>query len=114
MLSAKPWQGDAVIQFCGVQLLCFVLGLTLAGLLQKAGVAAFQPPDGFGAVLLGTFGFQGATWMLIPFFLRHHQVGWREAFGFRALQLPRTLLLAGFVTVAILPVAWGLQLISGV
>ena len=51
MLSAKPWRGEAVLQFCGAQLLCFCLGLTIAGLLQKAGLAAFQPPDGFGAVL---------------------------------------------------------------
>ena len=113
MLSARPWQGDAVIQFCGAQLLCFFFGLTIAGLLQRTGFAAFQPPDGFGAVLLGTLGFQGATWVLIPIFLHYHQVGWREAFGFRTLTLPRTLLLAGFSTVAILPVAWGLQIISG-
>jgi membrane protease YdiL (CAAX protease family) len=113
MLSAKPWQGEAVIQFCGVQLLCFFFGLTIAGLLQKAGFAAFQPPDGFGPVLLGTLGFQGATWVLIPLFLRYHQVGWRDAFGVRAVQLPRILLMAGAMTVAILPVAWGLQIISG-
>ena len=113
MLSAKPWQGEAVMQFCGAQLLCFVFGLTIAGLLQKAGVAAFQPPDGFGAVLLGTLGFQGATWVLIPIFLRHHQVGWREALGLRAPKLPRILLMAGLMTGGILPVAWSLQIISG-
>ena len=55
----------------------------MIGLLQKAGFAAFKPPDGFGAVLLGTLGFQGATWVLIPFFLRQHQVHWRDAFGLR-------------------------------
>jgi len=112
MLSAKPWQGEAVIQFCGAQLLCLVFGLTIAGLLQRAGFAAFQPPDGFGAVLLATVGFQGATWVLIPFFLRHHQAGWREVFDFRRQQLPRTLLTAGLMTIAILPVAWGLQYLS--
>ena len=65
MLSAKPWRGEAVLQFCGAQLFCFCLGVTIAGLLQKAGLAAFQPPDGFGAVLLGTLSFQGAAWVLI-------------------------------------------------
>lgn len=113
MLSAKPWQGDAVIQFCGAQLLCFFFGLTIAGLLQKAGCTAFQPPDGFGPVLLGTLGFQGATWVLIPIFLRYHQAGWREVFGFRMVKLPRILLLAGFMTVIILPAAWSLQILSG-
>ncbi|MFZ0827412.1 MAG: type II CAAX endopeptidase family protein [Verrucomicrobiia bacterium] len=112
MLSAKPWRGEAVIQFCGAQLLCFFIGLTIAGLLQKAGVAAFQPPDGYGAVLLGTLGFQGVTWVLIPIFLRQHQTGWRAAFGFYRRSLPRTLLMAGLMTIAILPVAWGLQIIS--
>jgi len=101
-----------VLQFCGAQLLCFCLGLTIAGLLQKAGLAAFQPPDGFGAVLLGTLGFQGVAWLLILFFLRQHQVGWREALGVCGPQLPRALLLALLLALAILPVAWGLQFLS--
>ena len=101
-----------MLQFCGAQLLCFCLGLTMVGLLQKAGLAAFRPPDGFGAVLLATLGFQGATWILIPIFLRQHQAGWREAFGFRGPQLPRALLMAMLFVIAILPVAWGLQIIS--
>ena len=101
-----------MLQFCGAQLLCFCLGLTIAGLLQKAGLAAFQPPDGFGAVLLGTLGFQGVAWLLILFFLRQHQVGWREALGVCGPRLPRALLLALLLAIAILPVAWGLQFIS--
>ena len=112
MLSAKPWRGEAVLQFCGVQLLCFCLGLIFAGLLQKAGLAAFRPPDGFGAVLLTTLGFQGAAWLLILFFLRQHQIGWREALGFRGPQLQRALLMALLLTIAILPMAWGLQWVS--
>jgi membrane protease YdiL (CAAX protease family) len=114
VLSVKTWRGEVVLQFCGAQVLCFFLALTMAGLLQKAGFAAFQPPDGFGAVVMATLGFQGATWLLIPIFLRFHQVGWREAFGFRALRWPRTLLLTGSVTIVILVVAWGLQFISGI
>ena len=112
MLSAKPWQGEAVIQFCGVQLLCFVFGLTLVGLLQRTGLTAFQPPGGFGAVLLATLGFQGATWVLIPFFLRQHQADWRGALGFREPQLRRALLTAAGITVLILPVVWLLQYAS--
>lgn len=101
-----------MLQFCGAQLLCFCLAVIIANLLQKAGFAAFQPPDGFGAVLLGTLGFQGVAWLLILFFLRQHQVGWREALGFHGPQLPRALLLALLLAIAILPVAWGLQIIS--
>jgi hypothetical protein len=114
MLSAKPWRGEAVLQFCGAQLFCFCLGLMMAGLLQKAGLAAFRPPDGFGAVLLGTLGFQGVAWLLIWGFLRQHQVGWREAFGFRGPQLPRALLLAVPAVIILLPVALGLQQVSAV
>jgi membrane protease YdiL (CAAX protease family) len=112
MLSAKPWRGEAVLQFCGAQLICFCLALTIARLLQTAGLAAFQPPDGFGAVLLGTLGFQGVAWLLILFFLRQHQAGWREALGVCGPQLPRALLTALLLAIAILPVAWGLQFIS--
>jgi len=101
-----------VLQFCGAQLLCFCFALMIAGLLQKAGLAAFKPPDGFGAVLLGTLGFQGAAWLLMLFFFWQHQIGWREALGFRGPQLPRALLLALFLAIAILPVAWGLQSVS--
>jgi membrane protease YdiL (CAAX protease family) len=114
MLSAKPWRGEAVLQFCGAQLLCICLGPIMAGLLQKAGFAAFRPPDGFGAVLLGTLGFQGAAWLLILFFLRQHQVGWREAFDFHRPQLPRALLMAGLAVIILLPVALGLQQVSAV
>ena len=101
-----------MLQFCGAQLFCFFLGLMIAGLLQKTGLAAFQPPDGFGAVLLGTLGFQGAAWLLILFFLRQHQTGWREALGFRGPQLRRALLMAALVVIIFLPVALGLQQVS--
>ena len=103
-----------MLQFCGAQLLCFCFALMIAGLLQRAGLAAFKPPDGFGAVLLGTLGFQGAAWLLILFFLRQHQVGWREAFGCQGPQLLRALLMALLVVIILLPVALGLQQISAV
>jgi membrane protease YdiL (CAAX protease family) len=114
MLSAKPWRGEAVLQFCGAQLFCFCLSLMLAGLLQKAGLAAFRSPDGFGMVLLGTLGFQGVAWLLMVFFFWQHQIGWREALGFRGPQLPRALLLAIPVVIILLPVALGLQQVSAV
>ena len=112
MLSVRPWRGEVVLQFCGAQLFCLWLGLMISLVLRKAGFAAFQPPDGSGVVLLGTLGFQGATWLLIPLFLWQHQAGWREAFGLRGPQLPRALFLAGLLTLAILPVALGLQILS--
>jgi membrane protease YdiL (CAAX protease family) len=112
MLSAKPWRSEAVMQFIAIQLLCFCFALILVGVLQKAGLAAFQPPDGFGAVLLGTLGFQGATWVLIPIFLRQHQIGWRETFGFGGPLLKHALFTAVVITLLILPVVWLLQYLS--
>jgi len=109
MLSAKPWRGEAVIQFCAAQLVCFCLGVTIVSLLQKAGFAAFKSPDGFGAVLLGTLSFQGVTWVLIYLFLRLHQVRVREIFGLCESRLPRALLAAVVTVLLILPVAWWLQ-----
>jgi membrane protease YdiL (CAAX protease family) len=109
MLSAKPWRGEAVIQFIAGQLVCFCLGAAVVGLLQKTGFTAFKSPDGFGAILLGTLSFQGATWVLIYFFLRRHQVNWRDALGLRESRLPRALFTALLTVFVVLPVAWWLQ-----
>ena len=81
----------------------------MVSLLQKAGFTAFKSPDGFGTVLFGTLGFQGATWVLVYFFLRQHQVRWREVFGLREPRLPRALLTALLTVLVVLPVAWWLQ-----
>jgi membrane protease YdiL (CAAX protease family) len=105
MLSEKPWRIDAVMLFCAAQFICLAAGLTLIGLLQKAGFAAFKSPDGFGAVLLVTLSFQGAAWLLIWIFLRLHQMDWRDAFGLRRKNLTRALLAALVVAIVILPVA---------
>ena len=109
MLSAKPWRPEIVIWFCAAQLVSLCLGVTIVSLLQEAGFAAFQPPAGPGAVLLGTLAFQGATWVLISIFLRQHHVNWRDAFGFRGPRLNRAWFLAVLVVCAILPVALLLQ-----
>jgi membrane protease YdiL (CAAX protease family) len=105
MLSEKPWRAESVMLFCAAQFICLAAGLTLIGLLQKAGLAAFKSPDGFGAVLLVTLSFQGAAWLLIWIFLRQHQMNWRDAFGLRSKNLPRALLAALVVVIVILPVA---------
>ena len=105
MLSAKPWRTEFVIQFCAVQFVCLCLGLTAAGLLQKAGVSAFKQPDSVGNILLVTLSFQGAAWLLIWIFLRQHQVHWRDAFGLCGPRLQHALLMAVIVVIVILPVA---------
>lgn len=112
MLSAKPWRAEAVIRFCTAQFVCLCLGLTAIGILHKFGVAGFRHDNDFGNVLLGTLSFQGVTWILIPVFLRQHQIGWREAFGLRGPKLNQALLLVITLVIVILPIAWLLQTVS--
>ncbi len=112
MLSAKPWRWEMVIWFGVAQLVSLCLGLTLIGLLQKAGFAAFQPPTGPGAVLIGTLAFQGATWVLIFIFLRLHHVNWRDAFGWHPAEWHRVWFPAVPVVIIFLPLAWLLQAVS--
>jgi membrane protease YdiL (CAAX protease family) len=109
MLSAKPWRGEIVMQFIALQFVFFFSGMTAIGLLHKSGVAAFKEEAGFGNVLLATLCFQGATWILIPFFLRQHQVRWRDVFGLHGENLKRALAVAAGSVAVILPVAWLLQ-----
>ena len=109
MLSAKPWRTEVVIWFCAAQLISLCVGLTIIGVLQKAGFTAFQPPAGAGAVLLGTLAFQGMTWGLIFIFLRLHDVNWRDAFGLHRMALNRAWFPAVPVVIVFLPVAWWLQ-----
>ena len=112
MLSPKPWRAEAVIQLVAGVFACLCLGVIAGGVLEKAGVAAFKPPDSFGRLLLGTLSFQGATWVLIFIFLKQHAVNWRDAFGLRDEKLKRALVLAVAMMLVILPVAWGLQYFS--
>jgi membrane protease YdiL (CAAX protease family) len=105
MLSEKPWRAEAVIQFCAAQFACLFLGVAFAGLLHKLGIAGFTQDDDFGNILLATLSFQGATWILIPVFLRQHQMHLSDAFGFHKLNLLRALALAAGTLLVILPVA---------
>lgn len=102
-----------VLWFCAAQAAALCAGLTVIGALQKAGFAAFQPPAGPGAVLIGTLTFQGVTWMLIPLFLRWHQMHWRDAFGLRRIELSRAWFPIVPIVIVFLPaMAWLLQYLS--
>jgi membrane protease YdiL (CAAX protease family) len=83
MSSSKPWQPELVLLFCGAQLLCFAAGVVAVVLLHKSGVIGFRHDEDFGNILLATLSFQGATWLLIPIFLRLNQIYWRDFFGLR-------------------------------
>lgn len=109
MLSEKPWRGEIVMQFIAAQFLCFAFGVIAISLLHRFGVVGFKQEIDSGNVLLATLCFQGATWILIPIFLRQHQIRWRDAFGFQKSNLFRALFWAGALAIVILPVALELQ-----
>jgi membrane protease YdiL (CAAX protease family) len=112
MLSNKPWQPESVLLFCGAQFLCFGFGILAAALLHKAGASGFTQPDDFGNILVATLSFQGATWVLIPFFLRWNEIHWRDFFGLRMASAPRALAWAALGFLVVLPVALVLELLS--
>ncbi|HEY1490434.1 MAG TPA: CPBP family intramembrane glutamic endopeptidase, partial [Verrucomicrobiae bacterium] len=102
----------AVMQLCVAQIFCLCLGMVATGVLHKLGVHGFRHDRSFGNILAGTLCFQGASWLLIPFFLRQHGTGWVAAFGFRGPKLKHALLTAlGFIIV-VLPVVLLLQYAS--
>src|ERR1035438_6860307 len=97
MLSSKPWRAEAVIQLIAGVFACLCAGVLAAGVLQKAGVAAFKAADSPANILLATLSFHGATWLLIFIFLKQHEVNWRDALGLRNANLQKSLLLAAVV-----------------
>jgi membrane protease YdiL (CAAX protease family) len=112
MSSRNPWQPELVFLFCGAQLLCFSAGILAAALLHKAGVHGFKHDEDFGNILLATLSFQGAAWVLIPVFLRLHQIRWRDAFGLRKMDFLRALGWAMAALIVVLPVVLSLNYLS--
>jgi membrane protease YdiL (CAAX protease family) len=112
MLSEKPWRSEAVFLFCAAQAFCLFAGVTIITALRKIGVTGFIKPEDFGNVLIATLSFQGATWILMPIFLRYHGLRWRDALGFRKKNWWLALLLAAVVVILILPVAAKLEQLS--
>lgn len=81
MLSEKPWKPEDVLRLATSVLLCLVVGM-----LVVTGVGRLLPDlskadRNFTSFAIGALSFQGATLVLVHFFLREHGLSWREAFG---------------------------------
>lgn len=98
--------------FIASLMMSFCFAGVASALLQNHGLAGFKNPDDFGFLLLGTLSIQGATWIIICFFLKASEVSWREAFGLNHPKLAKTMLLAAGVLFLVLPVIWFLQSFS--
>jgi membrane protease YdiL (CAAX protease family) len=112
MLSKKPWQPELVLMFIAALMMSFCFAAIATLLLQNRGLAGFKNPDDFGFLLLGTLSIQGATWIIIWFFLKASEVSWREAFGLNQPKLVKIILFAVGVLLFALPVVWSLQSFS--
>jgi hypothetical protein len=112
MLSPKPWRLEPVLLLLAGIFVCMVGGGLVIGLLHHLRVAGFRGEEGLGTILVGTLSLHGAALALIYFFLRQHQVSWREALGWGTNHFKR-LIGPMVVTVGfILPVAGALQMFS--
>src|SRR5882762_3808390 len=94
MLSEKPWKPDAVLLLGAGLLFSFAVGL---GLVQA--LASLLPPRAlanrtFYNFVIFVINFHGISLLLVHFFLKNHQVSWREFFGLRTGRIGRALALA--------------------
>jgi membrane protease YdiL (CAAX protease family) len=106
----KPWPLDSFMRRLLVFLTLLYAGLGLGAWAQHLlGTPADQSVLNMVVV---TLCFQGAALVLISRFLREHQIGWGEAFGFASPGQGRALLLGVFVALIFLPIGWGLQMAS--
>jgi len=108
VLGRRGWRLENLLRRMVAMLTCFYLGLTLGALAQRI---AGTPSPSVGITLIAALSFQGGALTLVALFLREHEVGWREAFGF-AHQWPSAVRQGLLLAACFLPVGWGLQWLS--
>ena len=92
MLSPKPWRWELVLQLLAGIFAAMVAGVCLADGLHHYGVPGFQHSNSMGMILLATLSVHGAALVLIHFFLRQHQVTWRQALGWGTVTVKQLVL----------------------
>lgn len=106
----RSWDLDRFTRPFATMLLCLYLGLTLAAFVQYY----VSKPTGEAATLrtvVATLSFQGVALVFIWRFVREHQMGWCDSFGF-SVNWKMALLLGVVVAGIALPVSQGLQMAS--
>jgi len=112
VLWKKPWQPEMVLALVGGIMAAFFSANLAVELLRRTGVADFKTPDDVGSVVLATLGFHGAVIVAGIFFLKFHDITWREVSGLETAAWPRHLWLAAGALLAVLPLMFGLKFIS--
>ena len=112
VLWKKTWQPEIVLALAGAILMSFFGANLAVELLRHFGVAGFRSLDDTGSVLLATLGFHGAAIVAGVFFLKFHNIGWREISGLPTTRWQRQLLLVIGALAAALPVMFALKFFS--
>lgn len=99
MLSEKPWKVDALLRLWLAVFMCLLTGMLVGGWLKR------QLESDYALFVVGTISFHWAALVLVHFFLREHQSGWREGFGFNVRLSPAALLFTLLVAAITVPVA---------
>jgi membrane protease YdiL (CAAX protease family) len=109
MISERTWRYDSLgrllLGVIGTALLAKLIWTALTPLTQ------FLPETNrnFLNMILGTLSFQGSALIWISIFLRHENLSWSEAFGFRSSSVIRAIIFGIIAGILILPAAWMLQ-----
>ena len=107
VLLGKEWRLERFMVRLLLLAICLYAGMFLGGWAQQIGGAP-AADNSVGRMIIATLSFQGAALGLTAGFVRQHQVGWAEAFGFSNQW--RHALLLGLITASIfLPLGWVLQ-----
>jgi membrane protease YdiL (CAAX protease family) len=112
MLAEKPWKLDAVARlFLGV-ITTFCLGMLLAGLFVQSTAGWPKARSDFWQIVLSAFFLEIPALVWIGFFLRQHNVNWKEAFGLQ-MTSPAKAAAYGLLAAALfLPVGWSYRVLS--
>jgi hypothetical protein len=113
MLAEKPWKLDAVGRlFLGV-ITTFCFGAVAASLLGHFTPDWPKAQSDFWQIVIAAFFLEIPALIWIAFFLREHDVRWKDAFGFE-MTSPATAAAYGVLAGTLfVPVGWGLNALSG-
>lgn len=96
----------------GGVVLAFFSGSLLVELLRHLDVAGFRKPSDAGSVLLGTLSFHGAAIVAAVFFLKRHDIRWRDALGVTSGKWKTHLLITVILLLAVTPMMFSLKMAS--
>jgi membrane protease YdiL (CAAX protease family) len=106
VLSPKPWKLEAVLRLALGVFICLFVGTSLALLVRAAG--GNNSSATIRQVAVSALCFQGASIVLVWRFVREHEMGWAEAFGFRNAR-GRAIAFGSLLTCGFLPLGGLLQ-----